>query len=443
MFGPATLIPDTKMAQPRTLLAAALMLTATAAAQTTGPRALDAAGTARISVATGRAVLIGGGVDARTLRSNDSFDADGRAQLEVSAGSRVRVGWSGRMSVDVFGPASFEWSSSGTGVSMIFGEFSWVDVEARAGRHSMRLPADWNADFGRSSFHLRGLAGGPTEVRHNAGSPVTFDWRGGGRTVALPPVSVFPGSSVRLDRPRSIPTETAQRTDQLSWEAGEDVAASREMWPWREIAETPGQRAERELFDRQTRTPSGTPGAPSRKVTGLRTFEADGTSRIRPMTTPNPATTDPGTSAQAPIAPAVRPRVEVVPEANQGSPAAGTSNGATDVPAPSASARERARVTFDRAQWRGLERSALNGVGVVAAERGSGVEVRILGAGRTKVFVSGSSTGPRWCFTPFGDFLMHPGAVAVFEKDGALRMSFGTTESFDAPKGRPRFDDLP
>ena len=97
---------------------------------------------------------------------------------------------------------------------------------------------------------------------------------------------------------------------------------------------------------------------------------------------------------------------------------------------------------FDTLQWRGFDLSDLNGTGEIAAERGSGVEVRVLGQGRTKVFVGSGAPSPRWCFTPTMDLLMHPGSVAVFEADGTLRMSFGKTDEHEPIAGRPSYAAL-
>ncbi len=97
---------------------------------------------------------------------------------------------------------------------------------------------------------------------------------------------------------------------------------------------------------------------------------------------------------------------------------------------------------FTPVQWRGFTMDDLNHAGCVVAERSSDVEYRILGQGRCKIIVSGTASQPRWCFTPKVDLQMQPGSVAIIEKDGTLRMSFGEVEEFEIPTDRPSFDEF-
>jgi len=492
--------------------AALLSLAAAAPLPAQSPSALD---TARVEVLQGRAVVIGGGSDVETVRRDEVFRADGRTQLELSAGSRAHVGWTGTMGLEVFGPASLEWSASGAEIHVRFDELAWADVESRRGLHRIDLPADWRAQVGRCALHLRGIAGGPTEVRVDAGAPVVLDWVGGGSAEARPPVSIYPGSSVRLDRPRFRREEPRTPPQDITWDTPEG-AGDGDPWPWRRSGggDTPAEIAEREDLARQTQRLDELPGAPGSSIQRIRTFEGDGSSRTRalaadpsaarrrsegvraqaPLTSPEPpivqvlerpapsrdgrrassapfnsrgrTQTSPRTgrvsgrpapdarprasapAAQAPVAPGPGARgvaVERVPTpSTTGSPAPRAERAPAGDAAPEPAAPSVPVTTdFVRAQWRGLSRSRITGAGAVAAERGSGVEVRALGQGRVKVFVSGRSPAPRWCFTPDGDHLMHPGAVAVFEADGSIRMSYGTVEAHDAAPGRPRFSDLP
>lgn len=501
--------------------AALLSLAAAAPLPAQSPSALD---TARVEVLQGRAVVIGGGSDVETVRRDEVFRADGRTQLELSAGSRAHVGWTGTMGLEVFGPASLEWSASGARIQIRFDELAWADVETRRGLHRIDLPADWRAQVGRSALHLRGIAGGPTEVRVDAGAPVVLDWFGGGSAEARPPVSVYPGSSVRLDRPRFRREEPRTPAQDITWEVPTRPEDG-DPWPWRRSGggDTPAEVAEREDLARQTQRLDELPGAPGSSIQSIRTFEGDGTSRTRPLTTDRSAARRraDGVRAQAPLTSPEPPIVEVLerpapprserrssgtPFGSRGRATTTTpSRRATGRPAPSAGTRAAAPVAptpgvrgvpterttatprtgtpfaggdapaaapitepaapeptfsepavqepaapavpvatdFVRAQWRGLPRARITGAGAVAAERGAGVEVRALGQGRVKVFVSGRSPAPRWCFTPGRDHLMHPGAVAVFEADGTVRMSHGDIEAHDAAPGRPSFSDLP
>ncbi|QDV07632.1 hypothetical protein Poly30_31600 [Planctomycetes bacterium Poly30] len=423
---------------------------------------------ARISVAQGRSTLISESEGKVALRRGASRVSGGDAQLEVTSGSQARISLDGEMTLDVFGPSSIEWRRGPQGIELVFHELGWADIDVRSGVHSMELPADWRARFGRSSFHLRSLAGGPTELRHDAGSAVTLDWRGD-ETRARPPVSVYPGSSVRLDRPRY------ERLEGLSGGAGGASGRSEawrsdggnEDWPWRERADSEAQVKEREVLRHETQRLDELPGATDGEIGRLRVYQADGSSHVRPLRRQRH---EGQTYAQVPIGPGGRPgetpRVEIVtrpgvvdfarvelprrpdtgPVASVQSPGVGAVDGPVENPSPSKAvdpeSRPRPKKPFLPSEWRGLALSALNGVGEVAAERGSGVEVRVLGAGRVKVFVSASSPSPRWCFAPGVDYLLSPGAVAVFERSGELRMSFGEIEEKEPAIGRPSFSEL-
>lgn len=453
----------------------------------------------------GRAVIVGGGYDALTVRRGESRTAQGRTHLEVALGGQVRVWWTETMSIDVFGPSSIEWTAEQNRVSTVFHQLTWADVEIRRGEHDVSLPAAWRAEAGRGAFRLRGIAGGPSELLHHAGKPVRLEWLGN-PSQPIPPVIIYPGSSVRLDQPRHV------RRDPLAPEGvdigkawpqvgGEETTAS--VWPWRSRTDTPEQVEQRERMRRTTRSidePFGTPNGRFDRIevpdgaggTSSINLETPGTETyaqvpVMPSTPPRftilPGTTTSGAaSGSAPAfaggEPPVKPlaagprRIDHQPQEELGSGsrsrtvelmelsrrggttitpdgmgampfASERASGTTAVEPKSTSVAEPAVVAYNAAQWRGLQRQQLNGTGVLAAERGTGVEVRVLGGGRTKVFVSSGSPAPRWCFTPQADYLMQPGAVAVFEPDGRLKMSFGTLEEHEPQAGRPSFAQLP
>ncbi|MEM9800840.1 MAG: hypothetical protein AAGA20_10985 [Planctomycetota bacterium] len=428
--------------------------------------------TARVEVLQGRAIVLEEDADPVTVRRGAAHAARGRAQLEIGAGSFARISWDGTCSAHLWGPASIEWSAPNGSVELTFHELSWADLEARSGRHQLHLPAEWHGTFERSSFHLRGLSGGPTEVRLHAGEPIVLDWRGGNGAVR-PPLAVYPGSSVRLDRPRYVRNELASRRPKSSWPRENDQ--KRESWPWRERADTPRQSRERVTLDRETQSFDEFPGEGS--ISAVRSYEADGSSRVAPIRerSRRAESRADDTLAQVPVVPP-RPRVEIEPRRRPTTPNRSTEGPtsaemAKDTGWPLSShtpsgtkatrrapAIERSSDTgsedraarslagrsapFDPTQWRGLQLRQLNGTGQIAAERATGVEVRILGQGRAKVFVSSGAPGPRWCFTPTTDLLMKPGAVAVFESDGTVRMSFGEIEEHDRVAGRPSYGEL-
>lgn len=427
-------------------------------AQTAPAAAASALDTARVEIFQGRGVIAGGGVETpTTLRRDESMRAQGAAHLELPAGARAKISWTGTADVEVFGPASLEWAARGAQIGLMFHELSWVDMTVLRGEHAFELPAQWHGRVGRSSFRLRGIGGGPTELFLHAGSPIVLEWRGS-KTDLRPPLSVFPGSSVRLDRPRFTRTEDISARANQPWNVGaEDHTGS--VWPWRTRSDTDEQVRERMLLSRETQTFDEVPGAPTGTIDRVRSYGNDGASRVQSIRSGD-------TSAQVSIEQKIAPRVTVAPrrpdravfQPEVSVPATSLSPLSAPFPAqPAPVARPEASQpvqevppqgqsvpanAFDRAQWRGLQRSALNGSGVVGTERGTGVEVRVLGEGRTKVFISGSSPAPRWCFTPFADYLLQPGAVAVLESNGRLRMSFGTIEEHAPSKGRPNFDQL-
>ncbi|MEL6715434.1 MAG: hypothetical protein AAFP86_16765, partial [Planctomycetota bacterium] len=279
---------------------------------------------ARVEVLEGRAVLIGGGADVQTVRRTETVRADGATQIELGAGSRVHVGFDGTLGLDVHGPASFQWSAEGARVQVRFSELGWADVEARRGEHVIDLPAEWRATIGRSSIHLRGIAGGPTELRLDAGQPAVVDWRGGGRTVVRPPVTVYPGSSVRLDQPRHSRTEPRRDERSLAWSTAGDGS---ETWPWRASGggETVEELKERNDFDARTQSFDELPGSAVGTIDRVRTPQPDGSYATRELPRFDPSTptyadgrpTARGaeTRPQAPAAPATTPEVESTEQA--------------------------------------------------------------------------------------------------------------------------------
>ena len=422
---------------------------------------------ARVDMVHGRSVLVRQTGDPVRLRRGESVTAEGSAQLDVAAGCQARVSIGGEVTLDVFGPSSVEWRSGAAGAGIVFHELGWADVDVRGGQHSLKLPADWHADFGRTSFHLRSLAGGPTEFRHNAGSQISLEWLGD-ETRVRPPVTLYAGSSVRLDRPRFAPTESVSASQDASkaW-----MSDSQGEWPWRERSDTTAQVREREVLGRETQVIDEVPGSPKGDFAQLRAYEADGSSSVRPLRRRHQ---EGQTYAQVPIMPLISPKVEIVtrpvepvvtervtlprrpatdpvgvPEKNSAPVTSGSASvkvavkdvevSAPEKPQPAAVSKA---APFAPSDWRGLAFSALNGVNNVAVERGSGVELRVLGAGRTKVFVSASSPSARWCFTPDTDFLMSPGSVAVFEANGDLRMSFGEIVEKAPSATRPSYSVL-
>ena len=462
---------------------AAVLTAPVGAAPAQAPASFPQHNTAQVEVTHGRAVLIGSETGCQTIRKGDRQGTTGRSQLEIPTGSEARISWPGACSVRVYGPSSFEWDNQGSTLGFKFHEIAWADFECRQGKHELFLPSEWSGTFGRSAFHIRGITGGPCEFRLQAGEPVSLQWDGNDR-FSLPPLQVLPGSSVRLDRPRFMNAPVATTTPSGSWPTdGGEIA-----WPW-SPAQGPGQSVGMTFNGDPAGNDSTSASVPTggETVTALEDPEAGCPVCNQDSTYPetdmcqeglepfcDESTDEPTTYGQASIVDAP-PTVEVEP---MGTPTARLtlvddfsaeltvvdSNG-VEVPMTDEVAPTKAQPTpipdpgpapevapepepepepavFTPSEWRGFTKKDLNHAGSIVAERSSDVEYRILGQGRCKIIVSDSASQPRWCFTPKVDLQMQPGSVAIIEKDGTLRMSFGEVEEFEPPADRPSYDEL-
>lgn len=342
-------------------------------------QASDASREARVEVHEGRAVGVRKGAAERTLRRGEPWVTEGEVHLEVGAGAELQVLWPGRGSLQVWGPASLQWGpvdpELATGpddLAIRMFDLAWADLETRRGNHQLQLPGGWRARLGAVAIHLRGLPSGPVELRHHAGRPVRLDWRGKDLD-ARPPITVYPGSNVRLDRPQDPPRSDKRNVN--AWGAVE--------WPWRRP-------------DRPR--PSLTPG------------------RFYGGTAP-PQT---GQAATVPTRPSVPLRVTLTPP-----------------PIEEAEETAVAPVPFDPGAWRGIPREDLSVVGPLVVQRAPGASLRALASGRWMVVLDAMATGPVWVFGPRRDFQLLPGALAVFEPDGGLAIQTGTVGGVEPSPGRP------
>lgn len=353
------------------------------------PQAVQARREARVEVHRGRAVAVRKGAAERTLRRGEPWITEGENHLEVGAGSEVRVLWPGRGSLQVWGPASLQWGPMdpklATGpddLSIRLFDVAWADLETRRGEHELLLPGGWRARLEEVAIHIRGLPSGPVELRLRAGRPIRLSWRGDERE-ARPPITVYPGSSVRLDRPAEPPG--TDRRNVKAWGAVE--------WPWR--SPDAGRMAARGVG-----TPVGA-GEPGRFY-GRRAHRDEA-----------------GQLASVPARPSVPLRVTVTPGLT------GVRAGAADSPA------------FDPEVWRGLAREGLAVLGPLVVQRAPGAKVRGLASGRWMVSLDAMAPAPIWVFGARRDFLLQPGALAVFQSDGRLEMHSGTVSDAEQPPGRP------
>tara|TARA_R110002126_G_scaffold10067_15_gene45126 strand:+ start:3844 stop:5139 length:1296 start_codon:yes stop_codon:yes gene_type:complete len=400
---------------------------------------------ARVEVHKGRCVLLAEGKVERTLRSGATGDTAGRTHAEIAAGSEVRLSWPGRASVYVWGPASLQWSTDPTtsttddatstfsseSLTIQFFDIAWCDFEVRRGQHRLRLPGHWRCDVENGATHFRGLPQGPVEVRHHAGSPLTLVWEGD-LSKPRPPVTVYSGSSVRLDMPTTSPDDRSSKAP--SW--------GQSQWPWREQADTDDEIRDRVALQGRTNQPGSWPSGegPQRGTmarvpefterTGVKVDVQPETMRIGDTQSPQSQSTpmspytgrtavqNPGTTLPELPPTRVQPKQPKV----------------QDAPAVSR--------TFLTDQWGGLGRHQLESSGVMAIERSQHVEIRLFSSGRRKVFVASECSTSIRCFGPNGDYTLEPGTVAVFEKDGSLKSAYGDYEASETPTNRPTLGEL-
>jgi hypothetical protein len=432
------------------LAIAPLLLIIPALAQESAAPSLGQFGVSQVEVLHGRASLFTPLAGLQTPLRGTPMRVIGRAHLEVPPGSEVRVSWLGHASLHIWGPTALEWSPSPTrstpkglplaapsGVHWTLFDLAWMDIEVRRGDHVLRLPGDWRLDLRPGTLHLRGLPSGPVELRHQAGRVAWLRWLGDA-SQARPPMAIYPGSTLRIDRPLPARREVGPQAE--AWPSSN--------WPWRAPQDTPAERAERQLLTHQTTRFEGYPtqdasqAGPVNTVSGFADPTAVSTTLVEDGASPQegevlvlPAPTGPKRTAIAPLtgAPAVQlPRPETAPvRPPKPGPLRDSSPG-----------EEAAPPAFDPAHWRGLERSQLTSAGALGVEARADVEVRVFASGRYKVIVDALSKEGAWCFGPDRDWRLEPGAVAVYEADGSLKLSFGKLSDRAPVRGRPSFSDL-
>ncbi len=394
--------------------------------------AIDADGLfARLDVRSGRVQVIQSEGSESTLRKGENLSVRGSTHLEVSSGSEVRISYPGVASMHVWGPASLDWQSvptqqvsnlkdleqlSSAGIAWNIFNATWCDLEVRRGRHLLQMPGDWSAIMEGGSVRLRGLATGPLEVRVNAGDPLRLYWSGD-QSQARPPLTVYPGSNLRLERP------TLAKVDQ----SGNALAWQDPVWPYRKSTETLAQNQQRQGRALHTR-------------------------KTNPWPSPGTGSLSTGTKAQVDLVPVVdRVQVQVQPQPTQ--PVAQVDRNSLDLPSvvrtapvlqpspvspvqPQEQAQAEAQpqrlvrdTTYVVDHWRNVALNKLKACGAVVVEDRAGVETRVFAGGRRKILVDRFDGSATWVFGPSDDFQLLPGAVAVFDEDGKLVLSHGEIKS--------------
>ncbi len=421
----------------RILIAPVLAISLSAWANATTPGDLFA----RMEVRSGRAQVIQLSQAAQSVRQGESLSLDGKAHLEVPAGSEVRVSYPGLASLQVWGPASFDWQPSqpnqtgNTDITWNFFKVTWCDLEVRKGVHHLNLPGDWRAQVDGGSLRLRGLATGPLEMRLNAGRPVKVSWIGEANQ-ARPPLTILPGSNIRLEQPTHVPVDKSNQGSKWT-----DPA-----WPYRRVSDTDAQQKARSQRPEQLKAAPSWPlppvpvqeTVPSQQATGMTPKASNhGETQAQVTLKPHIQRVSVQPLVRSEIQPFSRTSVPVTQPVNQGTSAVQNSP-ESHVPSK-VETKPVAKADFQNKHWRGVNKSNLSDCNSIVFEKKSGVEVRVFAGARTKVLVDRWDGKSTWVFTPKMDYHLSPGAVAAFDAKGGLTQSHGTVESFPVIQGRPAF----
>ncbi|MDF1837970.1 MAG: hypothetical protein P1V35_08880 [Planctomycetota bacterium] len=395
---------------------------------------------ARLEVRTGRVQVIQDDTANSTLRRGEDLSVRGATHLEVSSGSEVRISYPGVASMHIWGPASLDWQSvptqstsnlenletlSSGGIAWNVFSATWCDLEVRRGRHLLNMPGDWSAVMQGGSVRMRGLTTGPLEVRVNAGDPLQLFWSGD-ESQARPPLTVYPGSNLRLERP------TQAKVDQ----SGNAVAWQKPAWPYRRSSETLAQNTARQERVPTTRKAQSWPElSPAANLD-----QTQAQVGFKPPVERVQVTVEPQRFAQRqPVVPQrnvvqrqapvvqttrqpvasqpVQPVVRSVPQANRGT-------------------------AYVADHWRNVSLNKLISCGAVVVEDRPGVETRVFAGGRRKVLVDRFDGSSTWVFGQDKDHHLLPGSVAVFDEKGKLVLSHGNIETYAAKGLRPNLSSI-
>lgn len=448
----------------------------------------------RVEVLRGRAVLFDEDGSRRLLGTLEEFRLPEQAHLELGAGAELRLSWPGLASMNLWGPASLDWQpwepraatpEREPGLAWRVSELAWADLEVRKGVHRLELPGDWSARLEKSAVHLRSLPWGPIEVRHHAGRVIQMLWSGDPQHVR-PPLTIYPGSSLRLDQPPEGADDVSRHA--RAWDLP--------TWPWSRRTDNAEQADDRrrlaELTDRQRRGPEAWPAAEGARerasefqdrrnlytevlsddpeedpqaagaydpIEALEEAPAkpwqptelseerpspSNAVPVRPETQPSADTDSSDAPTKSSISSQARrrttlerlPRQEPRPQGR----ASTTEAPAQQVlpPRPRVSKARGADLDYpeDSPRWRGVKASQRVRAGQTWVQNSRGVEVRASSGERWKVLVDRTAPSGIWCFTPETDYFLKPGSVAVFDADGRMRTSYGMIDSHAQPTSK-------
>jgi hypothetical protein len=283
----------------------------------TAPAQGHAGATARVEVLEGRALLAGAGVVARLEAGGPERAIDGPAHLELPAGSRARVTWSGSASLVLEGRNVLAWHPGGDGAAPAWdlAEVGLAHLELRRGPLDLTLAGGWGARLYSGACALRGLPGDGVELDHQAGLP--FDlWPPQRDAQPSAPFTVLAGARVRLlggaARPLALQGSQARLRDphqRLGFErerAAEGFPAWRGFaWPWTSPAARGSAQPER----------PASLDLPERQAPESAALMADAVFPAPPLATPQEAAAIPEQTAASAPAAALEPQPAEAPPA--------------------------------------------------------------------------------------------------------------------------------
>jgi hypothetical protein len=205
----------------------------------------------RLEIHQGRAIVATEEGPRRLGRRSDPLLLTGPGHLELAAGARAEISWTGMASLRLQGPASFAWRevAGQEPLQLEFRSLLGLELEVRRGPVRIDLPQGWRMALEAGAVSLVGLPDGATEVSHRAGGSALLTWAGGA-TYAPPPVLLHPGERARLAPDQAQPSAVdpsafaaAWNFPHWPWGNGELIAApdlppgpacswKLEFWPW-------------------------------------------------------------------------------------------------------------------------------------------------------------------------------------------------------------------
>jgi hypothetical protein len=156
---------------------------------------------------------------------------DGPAYFEAGATARVRLRWRSCASLELAGPAAFEWREShgpSGGLYLDVKRIERADVEVRRGPLRLELPGGWLVHLARGAAHLQRRPDGSYDVEHVAGAPLLVGYEPASGQVR-PPQTVLPGATIHLAAERvagTLPADSPGETKHAPWTGS--------SWPWPE-----------------------------------------------------------------------------------------------------------------------------------------------------------------------------------------------------------------